>query len=367
MSARICYVVNSISETSVPATLAAALVDYENLQVDILAWFESDSFSGDDRVGVIELGAPQSTIGIDQASYKKARSILGRYDIIQANLNHAGSLAKLIGHQLDIPLVSREGNTRDGFSRKGRIANGLTNTLVDRIVPNSQAVYNSFTRWERLLINDNQVQIIPNGVDLKRIDRADRSDNSLRDQFSIPSDAIVVGTAAKITEQKAHDVLVQAANHANDRSDSPRIDLVIAGDGPLRSEIETLATSLDMNDRVHFMGLVDRDRVYEIFHQVDIYSMPSRWEGFSNAAVEALGAGKPCIFSSIDPFVIPYENVALFHRLDDANHLAEKIVRLSNDSDLREQYGQRGRKLVEQKYTLKKVAKQYAILYNEII
>ncbi|WP_435162013.1 glycosyltransferase family 4 protein [Halorubrum sp. SY-15] len=367
MGANICYVVNSVSPTSVPATIATALVDYENIAVDILAWFEGGSFEGDGRVGLTVLDAPRSGIGLDRQTYREARNVLREYDLIQANLNHAGSLAKVIGYRLGIPLVSREGNTRDGFTRKGRMANGLTNALVDRIVPNSQAVYNSFTRWERLLINDNHVQIIPNGVDLERIDRAGRSDYRLRGQFGIPSDAVVVGTAAMITEQKAHDILVQAVDRANTRFDSHRIDLVVAGDGPLRSEIETLAVSLGIDDRVHFTGLVDRKRVYEILSEIDIYAMPSRWEGFSNAAVEALGAGKPCVFSDIDPFLIPYEDVALFHTLDDSRELGARLAELAADSDLREQYGQRGRKLVEEQYTLEQVAAAYAELYAELL
>ena len=75
MDAKICYVVNSVSETSVPATIATALVDYEDLQVDILAWFESRSFEGDDRVGMITLNAPRSTIGIDWKTHSEACSV----------------------------------------------------------------------------------------------------------------------------------------------------------------------------------------------------------------------------------------------------------------------------------------------------
>jgi glycosyltransferase involved in cell wall biosynthesis len=170
-----------------------------------------------------------------------------------------------------------------------------------------------------------------------------------------------------ITEQKAHDVLVQAIDHANTRSDSQRIDLVIAGNGSLRTEIETLATSLGINNQVHVTGLVDRDRVYEIFHEIDIYAMPSRWEGFSNAAVEALGAAKPCVFSDIDPFVIPYGDVALFHTLDNSRDLAARVNELAADSDLRERYGQLARRLVENKYTLEQVAAAYADLYAELL
>lgn len=288
------------------------------------------------------------------------------YDIIQANHNHAGALAKLIGRRYNIPLVSREGNTRDGFTRKGRIANGLTNTFADRIVPNSQAVYNSFKTWERILIDDERVQIIPNGVDLGRIDKAARTNYNLHDEFDIPADSVIVGTASMVTDQKAIDVLIEAVSRANEDADS-RIDLVIAGDGPLRSEMEALAGQFGIDTRVHFAGLVDRETVYRILSDIDIYAMPSRWEGFSNAAVEALGAGNACVFSDIDPFLIPYKDVALFHPVDDSQGLASRLVEFATDPQLREQHSQRGRRLVEREYTLREVAAEYATLYGELL
>ena len=366
MESRICYVVNSVASTSVPATIATALVDYEGVNVDILAWFDAEPFKGDDRVGVTCLDAPRETLGLDRSTYREARETLKKYDVIQANPNHSGTFAKIIGYQLGTPLVSREGNTRNGFTRKGRIANGLTNGLADRIVPNSRAVYDSFLRWERLLIDDDDVRIIPNGVDIEWIDRACECNYDLHEQFDVPESGIVVGTASVISEQKAFDTLVRGIATANERS-TQRLDLVIAGDGPHRSEVETLVEDLGIQEHVHFAGMVDRHTVYQILGKIDIYAMPSRWEGFSNAAVEALGAGNPCVFSDIDPFLIPYRNVALFHRLDDPNDLTERLTELAENPDLREFYGKKGRKLVEQDYTLKQIAGQYADLYAELV
>jgi glycosyltransferase involved in cell wall biosynthesis len=227
-------------------------------------------------------------------------------------------------------------------------------------------VHESFTRWERFLVDDEFVEIIPNGVDLDWIDRARKSDYDIHTEFDIPADAIVVGTASAISEQKAYDTLVHGIASANERS-SQRIDLVIAGDGPYRTKIERLAESLGIGEHVHFAGMVDRNTVYEIFGEVDIYAMPSRWEGFANAAVEALGAGVPSVFSDIDPFLLPYRNVALFHRLDDEDDLADKLAELAENPGLREFYGQKGRSLVEQKYTLEQIAERYIELYRELI
>lgn len=366
MEPKICYVVNAVSETSVPATIATALLDYEGIEVDVLAWFDADPFDGADRIAVDCLDAPRSKQGLDRTTYREARDILRGYDLIQAHHNHSGSFAKVIGRMLGIPLVSREGNTRDGFTRKGRVANGLTNGFADRIVPNSRAVYNSFKRWERWLIDDDDVRIIPNGVNLDWIDRARDNGYDIHEQFPIPDGGVVVGTASLMTEQKAYDTLIAGFAAAERRSDQ-RLDLVIAGDGPRRSKIEAQIDRLGIGDHVHFAGLVDRHAVYQLLAEIDIYAMPSRWEGFSNAAVEALGAGKPCLFSDIDPFMLPYRDVALFHRLDDVTELADKLVELANNHDLRELYGTKGRQLVEQKYTLEYVAGQYAELYTEIL
>jgi len=366
MDIRICYVVNSVSETSVPATIATALIDNQDISVDILAWFEAEPFEGDDRVSVTCLDAPYTVTGIDWETYRQARNHLEDYDLIQAHHPHSGTFAKLIGARLGIPLVSREGNTRDGFTRKGRIANGLTNVLADRIVPNSRAVYESFTHWERLLVDDDHVEIIPNGVDLDRIDKARQSDYDLRATLDIPTDTIVVGTTSVITEQKALDVLIKGIAQANDQTD-PRLDLVVAGDGPQRSKLGALARRLDIEQQVHFIGMVDREMVYRILAEIDIYAMPSRWEGFSNAAVEALGAVNPCVFSDIDPFLLPYRNVSLFHDLNDVEDLTDKLVTLSTDEEMRDMYARNSRKLVEQKYTIEMIAEQYVKLYSDII
>ena len=161
-------------------------------------------------------------------------------------------------------------------------------------------------------------------------------------------------------------MLIKGLGSANERSEQ-RLDLVIAGDGPARGELEALSDRLGVREQVHFLGMVDRFTVYQLLTRIDIYAMPSRWEGFASAAVEALGAGNACVFSDIDPFLLPYKNVSLFHRVDDADDLASRLAELAEDSDLRDQYGKRGRQLVEENYTLEAVAGEYADLYANVL
>lgn len=363
---RVCYVVNKVSETSVPATIATALVENEDVDVDILAWFEAEPFEGDNRVGVSCVDAPPTTLGIDRRSYRQLRNELSGYDLVQAHHNHSGSFAKVAAARLDVPIVSREGNTRNGFTRKGRIANGLTNRLADRVVCNSPAVYESFTRWERWLIDDDRVELIPNGVDLERVDAARDDKWDVREAHDIPENSVLVGTAASLTEQKGLDTLIRGIAGANAESDR-RLDLVVAGDGPLFDDLRRLAAREGLSDRVHLLGRLPRRRVYRLFAQLDIYAMPSRWEGFPNAAVEALGAGNACVFSDIDVFTDAYRDVALFHGVDNVFELTSSLVTFADDIGKRETFSRQGRELIEAEYTIESVAAQYHTLYDCVI
>jgi len=85
MESEMCYVVNSVSETSAPATIATAVYDYKSIKVDILAWFDADPFDAADRITVDCLNAPRSKQCLTRAIYRKGRNILQEYDLIQAH------------------------------------------------------------------------------------------------------------------------------------------------------------------------------------------------------------------------------------------------------------------------------------------
>jgi len=365
MSLQVCFVVNAVDETSVPADIATALVDHTDVTVDILAWFDADGFHGDDRVGLSCLDAPNTTLGIDRETLRAAREFLRPYDIVQAHHNHSGSFAKLIAASQGTPSVSREGNMRCGFTTQGLVLNGLTNPLSERIVCNSVAVQQSLRRWERWLLSDEQVTIIPNGVDLERIDRAGKHGTIPAEMADIDDKAITVGTAGLMEKQKNQSTLLRAVAAARSRSNEP-IELSIAGDGPLESELRTLAHDLGISDFVHFLGRLERDSVYAMLSETDIYAMPSLWEGFSAAAVEALASGTPAVFSDIPPFRQPYDNVALFHPPRDHDALADHIVKLAENEERRAEMSAAGRSLVEANYTVKRVASRYRELYQTI-
>jgi glycosyltransferase involved in cell wall biosynthesis len=359
----VCHVVNAVDTTSVPADIAIALSRYTDVRADVLAWFSAEEFEDDDHIDIHDLDAPDTMLGIDRSTLRRARNLLSTYDVIQTHHPHSGTFAKPIGAMQGATIISTEQNTHGGFNTKGLVGNAVTNPLADVVTCVSESVRESFTWWERRLLAETEVRVIYNGVDLKRVVESRDTEWYISDTADIDPGSFLVGTAGMLIEQKAHDVLVRGAAMARDRGYD--IELVIAGDGDLRESLEELANDLGVAGSVHVLGLIDRTEVYSLMTQLDLYAMPSRWEGFSAAAIEALGLGVPCLFSNISEFTKPFANVAAFHQVDDPADLSDRLCELVDDDQWRTRLGEKGARRAED-FTLETIAAQYADLYEEL-
>lgn len=362
---RVCYVVNAVDGGSIPGEIAAAVTERTAFDVDVLAWFDADPVPGL-AVGVECLDAPDTTLGVDRRSLRDLRRRLRGYDIVHVHHNHSGAIAKLVSAVQGTPLVSTEHNEHRGFTRQGRLVNGLTNPLADRITCVSGAVRDSFARWERLLLHDRRVEVVHNGVDVDRIDRAvDERDAPTDDRAA--GDTFVVASGGRLTEQKGYDTLLRGVAAADRRLDRS-VELRLTGDGPLRGELEALAERLGIGNQVDFLGfLTDREDVYREMAAADLYAVPSRWEGFCVAVPEAMAAGTPCLLSDIAVFRELYDGVAAYHAVDDAAAFADELVALADDPDRRAALASGGRDLVTTRYTLEATAHRYAATYRDVL
>lgn len=365
-SVHVCQFINTAGQTSIPADIATGLAKHTDNKSSILTWFGYDSFDGQEVVDIHSVDASGGLI--DVGSFREACQQLSdmNVDVLHAHHTHAGFYAKAIGIRLGIPVVRTEQNTHDGYTKVGRITNGLTNPLTAKVSCISEAVYDSFEGWERLLLSDEDIEIIPNGVCFDRVESAKSLEWSVYDIVDADPDSVLVGNAAMFTEQKAHDILVRALAEIEDEG-RPTVELVIAGDGNLREEVSRLSRSLGVRDSVHFMGLLERTEVYRMMQEVDLFCMPSRWEGYCVAVAEAMAFGTPCILSDIDVFREVYDEAALYHPVDNVVDLSRRIKTLVEDEDRRTELGRRAQDLVKSEYRLEQVIKQYEALYQQIV
>lgn len=170
--------------------------------------------------------------------------------------------------------------------------------------------------------------VIENGVDLQRY-RELPSRAEARERLGLPVDGRIVGSVARLDRQKGLDVLIEAVAHLAPKH--PDVVLALCGDGPERGNLGLRASSL--GQRVRFLGR--REDVETVYAALDVFCLPSRWEGFGLAVVEAMAGGLPCLVSDIDSLPEVAGTAAATFPVGDAAALADLIERaLGEDLDL---------------------------------
>ena len=202
-----------------------------------------------------------------------------------------------------------------------------------------------------------EVIVIPYGVDLERF----------RPQPREARTPVVVGAVARLSPEKGLDYLVRAVTKLRDEGTSVRC--VLAGDGPSRAQLERLADELGVRAHVEFAGEVAHEDVPAMLQRFDIFAMPSTWEGFGVAAIEASAMELPVVASNIHgiPDVVVDGETGLLVPARSPSALAGAIGRLAADPDLRRRMGAAGRAFVSARYRWQDNAAQMGALYQSQI
>jgi glycosyltransferase involved in cell wall biosynthesis len=153
--------------------------------------------------------------------------------------------------------------------------------------------------------------------------------------------------------------------------------LIILGNGPEEMELKKLSESLEVAHLVQFRGVVHN--VEEYLREADLFILPSRAEGLSNALLEAMSYGIPCIAThvggtpellgadrniKISPGEYRIARNGVLVNPDDVNSLSEAILYLIRDQKAREELGKKGRIFVQDNYSIDLIADRYIALYQ---
>ncbi len=170
----------------------------------------------------------------------------------------------------------------------------------------------------------------------------------LREALGIPAGARVLAAVGRLDPVKNHALLLEAM------AALPRRDVVLllVGAGGLEDELRRQASALGLADRVLFLGL--REDVARLLRIVDVFIMPSKYEGTSLALLEAMAAGRPIVATDIPGNRKPLIDgaAALLVPPDDANALARAIHRLLDDQRLARTLGDKARQTAQKRYSV---------------
>ncbi|HUS82659.1 MAG TPA: glycosyltransferase [Dehalococcoidia bacterium] len=208
----------------------------------------------------------------------------------------------------------------------------------------------------RYMPPDTDVDVIPYGVDLDRFHPQERA----------PQDDLVVGSVGRLSPEKGLKYLLRAM--AEVAPHKPRARLLLAGDGPDRRSLERLATRLGLVDRVEFTGELPHDQVPQALARMDVFAMPSTWEGFGVAALEAAAMELPVVASNVHgiPDVVENGLTGILIPPKDVRALSRALLRLLRDPDERRRMGRAGRDMVAARYDWSANARQMQALYSDL-
>jgi glycosyltransferase involved in cell wall biosynthesis len=242
---------------------------------------------------------------------------------------------------------------------------------LDCIIAGSAAM----GRHARELGFRSRIEVIPNGVDLKRFCPRRGSDpcRRLRASLGMDDPCIMIATVGSVIPGKGCDLLLEAWAPLAQRF--PQAHLVIIGarfdpdhyqKGEFEKKIAALIAASGAGDRIHFTGHVADIEWY--YRACDIFVFPTQKEGMPNAVLEAMASAVPVILTPFptlsEDLGQPGREFELIERRPDA--LAAAVERLIRNADDRCALGRRGREWVERTMDLDHVLDRYAALYREL-
>lgn len=207
--------------------------------------------------------------------------------------------------------------------------------VLTKLIVNSLETKRCVLAENPALIADDRIHLVYNGFDAAEFD-------ARQSQPLVPrrGDEIVIGNAGRLTRQKGQALLLEAAALLAQQPLPFRV--LIAGAGELEAELKAQAARLGLGERVEFLGFVTDMKA---FHQsIDIFALPSLWEGFGFVLTEAMCMGLPVAafgVSSIPEVVADGETGLLCP--PDAAALAANLLTLMRDEALRRRLGAKGR------------------------
>lgn len=228
-------------------------------------------------------------------------------------------------------------------------------------VSNSQA--GADYALQRMGLGAQRCVVVPNGVELPPLDAA--ASRRLREQFTRDGRSFVLLFVGRLVVHKDVPTLLRGAALAAQQG--VPLSVVIAGDGPLRGELEMLARELQISAQVDFLG--ERADVPDLLGACDGLALTSVREGLSNVILEGMCRGVPVIASRAGGNVelIRHDESGVLFDVGDIEGLAGQIARLAADTALRQRLGEAAQARVAQRYGVGAMAQRFASLYREAL
>ena len=187
-------------------------------------------------------------------------------------------------------------------------------------------------------------------------------ESSIKAELGLSDEQHIVLSVGELNKNKNHQVVIRAIAHLKDEN----IHYMIAGNGPLKEELEKLAKKLGVEKQVHFLGY--RRDIPQLFKSADLLAFPSLREGLGMASIEAMSAGLPLVTSDRHGINDYSEDGKTGFKYSPHDYVgfAEGIKKIVYDENLKKQMGEYNAKLA-QSYTVEVSLEKLGNIYKDVL
>ncbi len=213
------------------------------------------------------------------------------------------------------------------------------------------------------LAPEGKMVVIKNGVDLRGLPPPEDS-RQRRREIGLEAAGPIVGTVSRLHRQKGVAYLVRAAALMKDRI--PGLKVVCVGGGPLEARMRRLVARLGLQDTVRLVG--ETSEALKHLAALDVFVLPSLWEGLPFVLIEAAALRKPIIATAVEGNreVITDEETGLLVPARDPRALAEAVIRVINEPNLATRLGQAAARLIPPRFALSRMIRETEELYLSV-
>jgi glycosyltransferase involved in cell wall biosynthesis len=232
---------------------------------------------------------------------------------------------------------------------------------TDRVIVSAESVRDFYVK--QVHANPEKIAVIYNAVDFSQAQPATPR-STTRQALGIPGEAPLAGIIARLTEQKGHRYLLDALAATPALAG---VHLLIIGGGALRDELGRAVENLGLSARVHFAG--PRRDLGDLLAAMDVFVMPSLWEGLPLSLVLAMGAAVPVVATAVAgiPEVVDSGRTGLLVPPGDAAALGAALARVFGDPAFRQQIATAGQASVLPRFGVDRYVHAIVGLYDELL
>lgn len=283
-----------------------------------------------------------------------------RVDVVNTHSSSDSWIASLAGNLEGVALL----RTRHISSTvKGNLLNRLLyGRLCREVITTGEFIRNQLIR--DLKLDPGKVHSVPTGIALE--DYSHVNGGAFRAAQGIPDDAPVLGIAAVLRSWKGHLVLLDAMSSIC--SSLPEARLLMVGEGPMRKVIEARIRELNLQDRIVMTGY--REDIGPVIASFDVAVMASyASEGIPQFALQAMALSKPVVGTRVGgiPEVVLDGETGILVNPRDPSSLADAVISLLRDAELRCRMGENGRRRVESHHSFARMLDDMEGCYRRLL